>query len=245
VPSFIEDDGYGQLMCNWAHTASQPWQEPVADWFDGSGCDVLVWGAQTQDASAYATSWIQQTELDYRDRLSELYDAWMSYYDREGIEAVTYGLITMRRSRGHANWVRFVKMPNGATVPGGDHILRRFQAQDFLESMSDDRQLLDQRLHVARDIRLEQHYAQEGSGVSAVATRMHLGRPEAYHTLDVDATVATLIMCHEAERSLREVFAEMAGALGVDFDQLVEGGLAIVRHLVQNGYLLPRAVPED
>src|SRR5262249_35646274 len=96
--SFLEDGGYSQIMGNWANAAGQSWQESLAAWFDGSGCDVLVWGAETQDASDYATNWIQQTEPGQLDRFPALYDAWMSYYDREGIEAVTYGLITLRRS---------------------------------------------------------------------------------------------------------------------------------------------------
>jgi hypothetical protein len=242
--SFLEDGGYCQLMSNWAHGAGQSWQDPLADWFDGTGCDVLVWGAETEDASSYATTWIQQTEADYLNRLPQLYDAWMSYYEREGIEAITYGLITMRRSSSRANWVRFVKVPKGSAAPGGGHVLRRFQLRDFLESIPDDQQLLDQRFRLAPDVRLEQHYVPKGGGLSAVATRLHLAREPAYYTMDVDATVATLVMCYRSERRLREVFEEMAAAMRVELDHLVPGGLAVVRRLVEQGYLLPSTVPD-
>ena len=102
----------------------------------------------TEDASSYAITWIRQTEADYLNRLPQLYDTWMDYYEREGIEAVTYGLITMRRSSGRANWVRFMKVAIGSGAPGGDHVLRLFQLQDFLESTSDDH-LLDHRFRLA------------------------------------------------------------------------------------------------
>ncbi len=121
APSFLEEGGYCQVMANWAHRRrASRGRSPLAGWFEGSGCDVLVWGAETQDASSYAITWIQQTEADYLPGCRELYDTWMSYYEREGIEAVTYGLIAMRRSPGHRNWVRFIKVPKGASAPSGE-----------------------------------------------------------------------------------------------------------------------------
>jgi hypothetical protein len=244
APSFLEEGGYCQVMANWGSAAGQSWQDPLAGWFEGSGCDVLVWGAETQDASGYAMNWIQQTEADYLPRLSELYDTWMSYYEREGIEAVTYGLIAMRRAPGRRNWVRFIKVPKGASAPSGEHILRRFQAQDFLESAGGDEQLLDQRFRLAADVRLEQHYAPRGGGLAAVATRLHLARDPAYYSMDVDTMVAALVMGYREERPLRDVFEEMSRAMGVDLDQMVPGGLAVARRLVENAYLLPGGATE-
>ncbi len=242
----LEEGGYCQVMSNWALGAGQSWQEPLADWFDGLGCDVLVWAADPQDASSYATTWIHQTEADYLNRLPHLYDEWMGYYEREGIEAVGYGLITLRRSSsGGSNWVGFVKMTTGSGAPRGSDIRRRFELQDFVESVADDQQLLDQRFRLAPDVRLEQHYAPKDGGFSAVATKLHLARDPSYHTMDVDATVTTLVMCYRGERLLREVLHEMASAMRIELDQLVPGGLAVVRRLVQSGYLLPSSVVDE
>jgi len=242
--SFLEEGGYCQLLGNWAHGAGQSWQDPLASWFEGTGCDVLVWGAHTEDASSYATTWIRQTEADYLNRLPQLYDTWMSYYEREGIEAVTYGLITMRRSSGRANWVRFIKVPTGSTAPGGGHVLRLFELQDFLESTPDDR-LLDHRFRLAPEVRLEQRYASDAGGFSPVTTRLHLAEEPAYHTMEVDATVTTLVMGFHGERRLREVLEAMAAEMQVEVDHLVPAGLAAVRHLLQKGYLLPGSVPDS
>ena len=44
------------------------------------------------------------------------------------------------------------------------------------------------------------------------------------------------------QRRLRDVMAEMAGAMQVELEQLMPGGLAVARQLVQNGYLLPSSV---
>jgi hypothetical protein len=242
--AFLEEGGYCQVMGNWAQAPGQSWQEPLAEWFEGTGCDVVVWGGETQEASGYASTWIQQTEPGFLDRFSELYDVWMTYYDREGIEAITYGLITLRRSPGHRNWVRFVKVPKGSGAPTGDHLLRRFQAQDFLEANADDQQFLEQRFRLAPDVRLEQHYAPKDEGFAALWTRLHLARDPIYYSMELDPTVTTLVMLYKGERRLRDVIGEMATAMRTDLHQLMPGGLAVARQLVQNGYLLPSSVTD-
>lgn len=241
--TFLEEGGYCQVMGNWAQSAGQSWQESLADWFEGTGCDVLVWGAETQDASGYATTWIQQTEPGYLERFAELYDFWMGYYDREGIEAVTYGLITIRRGSGRKNWVRYVKVPKESGAPSGEHIRHRFQGQDFLEALIDDRQLLEQRFRLAPDVRVEQHYAPKGEGFAALSTKLHLAREPIYYTMELDPTVTTLVMLYRGERRLRDVIVEMAAAMQTEFDALVPGALEVARRLVQNGYLLPSVGP--
>jgi hypothetical protein len=66
----------------------------------------------------------------------------------------------------------------------------------------------------------------------------------AYYTMEVDATVTTLVMGFHGDRRLREVLVEMAAEMRVEVGHLVPAGLAAVRHLVQKGCLLPSAVPD-
>jgi len=245
APDFLEEGGYCQVMANWAHRAGQSWTDALAGWFEGLGCDVLVWGAETQDASGYAMNWIQQTEPAHRERLSELYDEWMRYYDGEGIEAVTYGLVSMRRASGRANWTRFVKVAKGSSAPGGDHVLRRFRLQDFLETASDDRRLLDEHLRPAPDVRIEQHYAPAENGFRLVSARLHLSRDPSYYTMEADVTVATLVISYRGRRRLRDVLEEMSAGMKISVDELVPGALAVARRLVEHGYLLPDSVPDQ
>ena len=234
----LAEGGYCQIMANWAHRADQSWDEPLADWFGDLGCDVLVWGAETQDASSYALNWIDQTEGHHRDRLSELYEEWMEYFEREGIEAVTYGLISMRRRAG-ANWVRYVKVPKGAPAPDGEHVLRRFQMRDFLESAAGDGALLDGRFQLAQDVRVEQHYAAKDAAFAAVKTLLHLARDPEFYTMEADGTVARFVLSYRGARQLREVLDEMAASMDIPPAELIPGGLVVARRLIENGYLLP------
>jgi len=245
APPLLEEGGYCQLICNWTLTAGQSWSDLLRGWFEGTGCDALVWVTDTQDASSYATTWIQQTERDYLERFPELYDAWMRYYDREGIEAVSYGLIAMRRASGRPNWVRFIRARSGSSAPGGDHVLRRFQLEDYLEARPGDHQLLEERVRLAPDIRLEQHYAPKEGGFSAVSTRLHLTREPSYYTIELDPTITTMVMCCHGERSLRDVVQDMSATMRIDVDQLVPGALAAARRLIENGCLLPNSIGDS
>jgi methylase of polypeptide subunit release factors len=242
--TYLEEGGYCQFMANWAHRAGQPWEEVLAGWFEGTGCDVIVWGAETQDAPSYATNWIQQTEADKLDQLAPLFDQWMSYFESEGIEEITYGLISMRRSSGRAGRIRLVKVPKNFSAPAGEHVLRRFALEDYLAAITDDRQLLDERFRLSPDVRIEQHYAPKEGGLAAISTHLHLSRDPAYYTMEADPAVATLVVSYRGERRLREVLEEMARNMGRSFDEVAPGGLPIVRRLVQNGYLLPSSVPD-
>jgi hypothetical protein len=243
APAFLEDGGYCQLLTNWGHGAGQSWQDPLATWFEDTGCDVLVWVADTEDASTYAMTWIRQTEANFLARPVEIYDAWMNYYAREGIEAVTYGLITLRRSGRRSNRVRFIKVPTGASAPGGQHILRLFALHDFLDDTSDD-DLLEHRFRLAPELRLEQHSTVEDGVFAAPTTWLHLMVGAAAYTMQVDAMVTRLVTACRGERALRELLGELAAELHVEPGQLFPGGLTAVRYLVEKGYLLPSSVKD-
>jgi methylase of polypeptide subunit release factors len=238
APPLLEGGGFCQLLGNWAHRSGQSWQDALAGWFDGTGCDVLVFGGETQSASAYATSWIQDTESGGPEQFAEHYDRWMAFFDKEGIEAVSYGILTLRRRGGGRNWVCLEQSPDQFGGPCGDHVLRRFQVQDFLEALPDDRALLDTRLRLAPDARLEQQFSLEPTGLAAVAFRLHLLKGLVYAT-EVDRQVVELVVRCNGQHRLREVFGDIAAARGVGLDALVPGGLVLVRQMLQRGYLLP------
>ena len=42
APNYLNEGGYMQMLCEWAQMSGQPWEERIAEWLDGSGCDVWV-----------------------------------------------------------------------------------------------------------------------------------------------------------------------------------------------------------
>lgn len=237
APPLLEEGGYCQLLGNWVHRKGQSWQEALAGWFDGTGCDALVYGGETQDASGYATSWIQDTESGGPEQFAETYDRWMRFYEQEGIEAVTYGILMLRKASGRPNWVCLEQTPDQFAGPCGAGVVRRFEVEGFLRARPDDRALLDACLRLAPEARLEQQYALTPDGMAAVAFRLHTLKGLVFQT-EVDAHVVELVVRCNGRRRLREVFQEIAAARGADPDALVPGGLPLVREMLRRGYLL-------
>jgi Methyltransferase small domain len=238
VPPLLSQGGYCQILCNWAHYAGQNWQERLAGWFEGTGCDAWVMRSETRDASTYATVWIRGTEADDPARFANLYDEWMAYYEREGIEAVSAGLITMRRMSGRANWFCADDAPEKMLGPCGEAIVRHFESHDFLHTMQDDRSLLEARLYVSPGVRWEQQCEPSAGKWQVVSSQLRLASGLAY-TGDIDPYVAGLVLRCNGQRPLRDLLAEMATSLGGDLEGLAPACLEVTRQLVRHGFLLP------
>ncbi len=95
APEHLADGGHCQLLASWAHVAGEDWRDRLRGWFEDTGCDALVLEREVLEPSAHAASWLRQTEPP--DQWQPEYDEWMAYYERHRIEAVGFGLITMRK----------------------------------------------------------------------------------------------------------------------------------------------------
>jgi SAM-dependent methyltransferase len=238
VPSFLRAGGYCQILCNWAHYTGQGWQERLAGWFEGSGCDAWVMRSETRDASTYATVWIRGTEADNPAHVAELYDDWMTYYEREGIEAMSAGLITMRRRDGDTNWFCADDAPEKMLGPCGEAIARRFELRDFLANMREDRALLEARLWVAPEVRWDQQCEPSGATWQVVSSQLRLASGLVYSG-NIDSYIASLVLRCNGQRPLRELLAELAIPLGGDLEGIAPECLEVTRRLIEHGFLLP------
>ena len=115
APAHLNEGGYMQMLCEWAQVGDQPWEERIAEWLDGTGCDAWVMKGLTQHPEEYAQHRIRETTPD-TGRDQELYEGYMDYYRSRGVQAIHDGLIVMRRRSGK-NWVRIEEVPK---TPSGD-----------------------------------------------------------------------------------------------------------------------------
>jgi SAM-dependent methyltransferase len=238
VSPLLRQGGYCQLLCNWAHYAGQDWQERLAGWFEGTGCDAWVLRSETRDISTYATVWIRGTEENSPARAAELYEEWMAYYEREGIEAMSAGLITMRRTGGDAHWFRADDTPEKMLGPCGEAIILGFELRDFLEAMQDDRALLDARLCVSPDVRWEQRCEPAAGKWQILSSELRLARGLIYSG-EIDPYVANIVVNCNGGPPLRNLLANVASSLGVELDSIAPACLEVVRRLIERGFLLP------
>lgn len=241
VPPFLRQDGYFHLVGNWVQLTGQDWRERLAGWFDRSGCDAWVLHTAPEAPATYALQRIGESE-QRPDHASRAFDEWMAYYEREGIEAIVSGLITLRRRGGRANWLRFDAF-QGVSGQGGAAIERGFALRDFLETNRSDRDLLGTRLCRAEHLRWEQRYEVSDAGWSPVGSRLRLTDGLGFAS-NLDFPVAEFVARCRGDKPLGVALAELADAAGQDAERFVPGFLQVVRRLVEFGYLLPAKIAQ-
>ncbi len=144
----LNEGGLCRLICEWVEITGQSWQDRLAEWFDGAGCDVWVLSANRQSPSTYARDWVYETGLYSGEDLHQRYDAWLGHLVRHNVEAIHGGLIFLRRRTG-ANWVSFDQIEEGSDGrPLGAAAERGFAVRDFLQAHQRDADLFGARLRI-------------------------------------------------------------------------------------------------
>jgi hypothetical protein len=153
APAHLEEGGFLQMLCEWPEIEGQPWEERLAEWFEGTGCDAMVCAGGTYDPIQYAQNRLPVVhapagkDADYRH-----FEEWVNYYKAKKVKAIHAGFLTMRRRFGQ-NWVHFERVSSQPTIKLGDAMLRRFTIRDQPQS---DEQLLKSRLQAAEGVQLRQ-----------------------------------------------------------------------------------------
>ena len=238
APQYLTEGGLCQITCDWVHLAGQDWKERLAGWFEGTGCDVWVMRTDTHDAGGYAQMWVRDTEYGSSEEAARLYEEWVSYYDREGIEAVSSGVLAMRLAGGRSNWVRIEDAPETMSGRVGDYVELGFELRDFLEAMKDDRRLLEQRIRLSPELRLDQQCEWSEGTWRIMSAQLRLTRGLQY-VGNMDRNAVNLITRCDGRRTLREALAQLAAAVGADLEKITPDCLTVVRQLLERGFLLP------
>lgn len=130
APAHLEDDGFAHVMGNWIHGREEDWRAPLERWVAGSGCDALLLRYPVLDLVHYAAHWNLLRASEGAPPFLAAVDRWLDYYRKEGIEAISDGMVVLRRCAGGGNWVRAIEVPGSPTGHAGDHVQRLFAARD-------------------------------------------------------------------------------------------------------------------
>lgn len=105
---------------------------------------------------AYAGLWNESILVEEgADRHAETVESWLAYYRRECIERIAGGAVIVRRREGE-NWVRADDAANVSGAEAGPQILRFFDAQDRINAMDAETELLGAVLELVDGHRLDQ-----------------------------------------------------------------------------------------
>jgi hypothetical protein len=236
----LEPGGFWQCTGNVAHEVGRSWKSDLEAWFENLGCDVLVLVESTEDASDYAMNWILSTETREPTRVAQRYEAWVEYLEREGIEAVSYLLITLRRATGGKTWIQIDDPPCQIVGPCGDELLQFFAWRAAFGDARGAEDWLRRRLRLAPGIRIEQAFTMTAHGLTLDHVRVNKTGGLQY-PLAIHENVARLLAGCDGSHPLRELVEDLSHGLGVGLDEAVAVVLPVVRMLLERAVLVATA----
>lgn len=234
APAYLNEGGYFEMMCEWAEVEGQPWQERLAEWFEGTGCD--VWGLKgyAEDPADYAHERVRainpSPEMD-----SELYHSYMAYYRERRVKKIHGGLVAMRRRTGK-NWVFLEEAPHTPKDAFGDLVLQTFAMRDFLEAHRLDEQLLGIKPKLAADVRLEQVFQQTEGGWKRESLNLR-EKKGINPVIALEPSVAEFLSGCDGQRTLGEVIAAFTPRVSAPPELVQKECVDAVRKLMERGFL--------
>ncbi|GAB3872709.1 methyltransferase [Dactylosporangium cerinum] len=233
APGLLTDGGHMQFLANWLHVTGEQWEDRVADWLAGTGLDAWVIQREVSDPVAYVNLWLSDAAEDPLN-MSAMAAAWLDWFDAQKVDAVGFGLITLRAGGHDDPTVRIEDLRQTVDGSFGPLIGDWFARQDFLRHAS----LLDARFTAAPGLRLRQEATQGPDGWEV--GQQVLSLPDGLRwNEEVDPVALTLVGASDGTVTLRDQVDILAAAHEVPAAVLADVAVPLVAHLVERGILLP------
>jgi methylase of polypeptide subunit release factors len=236
APQLLADGGTMQFLANWAHLAGEDWGDRVAGWIAGTGLDAWVIQREVADPMAYVSLWLADAaDTADPDRRRE----WLDWFDAQKVEAVGFGLVTLRRGGHDDPVVRVEDLRQQPEPPFGAQVAGWFDRQDWLRDR-DAGAVLAARYRAADGLILRQE-ARLGDGGWAVDRQVLALTGGLRWSEEVDPLVLALVSGCDGSVALRDQLALLSIAHDVAEDALAEVAVPLVAHLVERAFLTPQA----
>jgi SAM-dependent methyltransferase len=236
LPVYLEPGGIGEVLVSWLHPLGGDWIEPIRRWVQGSGCDALLIRYAAHEPLDYAAAWNRPFRTN-PELYAEKIERWMDYFERIGVEEISWGALIMRRREG-ANWFFPYTSTTERITGASDQILRLMAAQDYLARATDE-EMLDGAFALTDEHRVEQTFRIEGGRELVDRNVLRLDSGLRFEVALGQSTERMLSLL-DGERPLGSVLVQAAGASpGIAPEEFLTRALPIVRRLVELGFLLP------
>ena len=164
-------------------------------------------------------------------------EAWLDWFDAHKVEAIGFGLVSLRRAGHDQPIVRVEDLRQRVEPPLGDRIAEWFDRQDWLRARDTDG-LLAARYRAADGLQLRQEATMGDDGWAV--DRQVLAAPRGLRwSEEIDPLVLALVGGADGRLPLRDQLALLAAAHDVAPDELAEAAGPIVAHLVERGLVEP------
>ena len=240
VADVLAPGGVAQLLGNWEVRRGEPWDARVGAWLDASGLDGWVVQRELLDPAQYAETWIRDGgTTPERDPAAwaQRYGAWLDDFASRDVEAVGFGVVTLRRpsEESRARLRRLEEVTGTVQQPLGPVLADALAAHDWL-AVRDDDALARERLRVATDVTEERYLTPGAADPRVVLLRQGGGFGRA---VQVGTAVAGFVGACDGELAVGQIVGALGAQLGSDAGAVAADVLPTVRGLVRDGLLLP------
>jgi methylase of polypeptide subunit release factors len=231
--------GVAQLLASWLHVRGEDWPDRVRSWLP-AGCDAWVVQREVADPALHVGTWQRDAGLDPASPAGrEQARTWLEWMDGADVEAIGFGMITLRRTDG-APTVVFEDLGEPFDDPLGPEAEGWLDRVDWLRVHADDTALLSARLTLAPSVLLERWSEPGPEGWTTVGAAVaRQDGPRWRH--EVDGPAADLLAGCQGALDLGELVELLAIAHDRPTDALVAATLPAVREFVRHGLLTPSA----
>jgi methylase of polypeptide subunit release factors len=231
----LAENGYATLNVSWLAVDEDEPDERVLDWIDTRECDGWVLVAWEADPLDHAADWASDLAGD-PDEVGGLLDRWTDYFDELGARWVSEGTVVLHRRAGKRRTVRIDSIDPDDVDEAADQVERALTSRARLSELTKLDELLDARLAVATELRLEVELDRSRRRRGAVVA-LEEGTLSA-----VDTTPAALELVGELDgrRTLGAVVDEVARRLdlrGAEAARLRRDAVRLSRDLLELGAL--------
>lgn len=239
APAHLADDGWCQVLANWAIRADQPWDERLAAWLP-EDCDAFVVQREVVDPAAYVEMWLKDsghhpaTGRAGAEQVAEYvarYDAWLTWFEEQGLSGVGFGWINLHRSGAGSSGrrVELLDWPYEVEQPIAPAIAEWAHAGATPVGPGST-------LVVRADVREETVGAVGAADPATILLRQQRGFRRARQ---VDTVVAGLVGACDGELPVGAILDAVAQLLELDPTATRVQYLPEVEALVAEGYLVP------
>jgi len=239
VGAVLEPGGVAQLLGNWEVRGGEEWHERVGAWVDASGLDGWVVQRELQDPAQYAETWIRDggtTPDRDRDAWAARYGAWLDDFASRDVEAIGFGVVTLRRPvSGDPTLRRLEEVTGSVHQPLGPAIAASLAAHEWLQGRDDDA-LQAARLVVAPDVTEERYLTPGEVDPQVVLLRQGGGFGRA---VQAGTALAGLVGACDGELTVGQIVGALGALLEVGADSVAADVLPSLRGLVRDGLVVP------
>ncbi len=247
LPGFLNEGGFGTITVSWIQDGPDPAARP-RQWLEGSGCDAWILHTGVEDPLSTAANWNREATID-EAKYAAAIDRWTTYFRDEGITALAYGAIVLRRRTGARtappgpNWIRSRELPNQPRVKPEAHVLRLFTGPDLSMRFSDDNALAAQRLAIVNGATINTHLRMEPDGwAEAAELELAEGLPFA---AELDSFTAIFLAQLDGSTPLGEVLDGFARANDAPPERVRASGIRIARELLEAGMAMVESATSE